>query len=185
MNTSQHLYERAAASNTQLSPDQENLLEPKHAILYAKNIVKRKLHGPRVNQKLRDSVYAEQYEQLPRPRKSAFEASLAMVTEGDCNVVSAPKKLEDDAIFPKSRILHGLIANLHDQFNCHPSMLNTKEDFDKLASNGSAMKQYILNYLQDTQCCGHMSKMIERCLGDDDCGRKLIMKLYKHAHNWV
>ena len=74
MNTSQHLYERAAASNTRLSHDQENSLEPKHAILYAKNIVKRKLHGPRVNQKLRDSVYAEQYEQQRCSRSSAQRA---------------------------------------------------------------------------------------------------------------
>lgn len=186
MNTSQQLYEQAILTGDTLTPDQENSLSTKYAILYAKNVVKRKLHGARVNQKLRSSVYAEEYSELPRPKTSAFDTAFNLVQEKGCpDKISAKPETEIKLDFPKTRIMKQLVDMLHDQFDCHPSMLNTQDDFDKLAGKGAEMKQSILNFLDDTECCPHIAKQVRKCMGDDDCGKSLIRKIYSHSHNWV
>jgi len=185
MNKSYHLYEQAIRRNKLLTPEQENMLEPKYAMLYATNVVGRKLHGPRVNQLMRNSIYAEKYSELPRPKILSFDAALAAETTPLNHNIKEPENDKEPsrcADAPKARELKKLITHLHDRFNCHPSMISSKEDWDKLKGNGLEMKRSALDFLENSGCCPHTISQIKNCIPGDDCGGNLMNILYTHAH---
>ena len=183
MNTSKLLYEQAYYNNTKLTPDQENILDAKYGALYAQNVVKRKLHGVRVNQLIRQSVYAEQYEQLPRSRSGAFDMTLNQLNEQEEKTCDSGSKCSTgDTLSVKSSLVQDLINALEDQFDCDPSLMNSEEDFDRIAGLGSDMKNVLLIKLDDPECCKHNADRIKHSIMDVDDGNELLQQLYLDAN---
>lgn len=183
MNTSKLLYEQSYYNDTRLTTEQENILDAKYGMLYAQNVVKRKLHGVRVNQLIRQSVYAEQYEQLPRDRSSAFDITIKQLNEKEEKTCESGSRCSTgDAISVKSSLVQDLIDALESQFDCDPSLMNSEEDFDRISGLGSDMKNVLLIKLDDPECCKHNADRIKHSIMDIDDGNELLQQLYLSAN---
>lgn len=183
MNTAKILYEQAYYGNTKLTHAQENILDAKYGTLYAQNVVGRKLRGVRVNQLIQSSMYAEQYNELPRASISAFDMTLNQLNEEDekpCD--SGSKCSPGDAISKKSSMIQDLIDELESQFDCDPSLMNSEEDFDRISSLGSDMKNVLLIKLDDPECCKHNADRIKHSIMDIEDGNELLQQLYLDAN---
>lgn len=184
MNTSKQLYEQAYYNGKKLTVDQENILDAKYGMLYARNVVGRKLHGVRVNQQIKQSVYAEEYQQLPRDHKSSFDKILNEMNGEDdekpCE--STGSCSPGDAISAKSGLIQDLIDALEDQFDCDPSLLNSSEDFERVSGLGKDMKNVVLIKLDDPECCKHNADRIKHSIMDIEDGNDLLQQLYLNAN---
>ena len=180
MNTSQKLYEQAYHTKRPLTPEQENGLSLKYAVLYAHNVVKRKLHGLQINEMIRRSEHAEEYAELPRI-SSQFSRSLSILNE---------KRLRQavvrdvNVLLPRARVAGDILEKVIDKFDCHPSQLNTKEAFRKLKTNGLEMKDFVLAELEQANCCDDIAREIRKCVNGVDCGRRILKKLYAAAKDY-
>lgn len=183
MNTSKLLYEQAYYNGIKLTPDQENILDEKYGYLYAQNVVKRKLHGVRVNQLIKQSVYSERYENLPRGRTSSFDRTLNMLNEEEEKTCESGNKCSTgDAVSVKSSLVQDLIDALESQFDCDPSLMNSSEDFDRISGLGPDMKNVLLIKLDDPECCKHNADRIKHSIMDIDDGNELLQQLYLDAN---
>ena len=183
MNTSKILYEQACYNGKTLTPEQENILDAKYGSMYACNVVGRKLHGARVNQLITQSIYAEQYEQLPRPRHSAFDTALSSLNESEEKTCESGSKCSvGDALSVKSSLIQDLIDALESQFDCDPSLMNSEDDFDRISGLGPDMKNVLLIRLDNPECCKHNADRIKHSIMDIEDGNELLQQLYLNAN---
>ncbi len=80
--TSKELYEQAYYFGRLLTPEQENNLDRKWGVLYAKNVVKRMLRGVRVNENINYSEFADEYKKYATYNPAIDQTYDAVLTEG-------------------------------------------------------------------------------------------------------
>ena len=191
MSISKELYEQAYYFGNRLTPEQENDLDPKWGVLYAKNVVKRKLRGVRVNENIKYSEYADEYKKYATYKPAFDEAFDSVLSESkDEDTEDEGKELEGARIpagnlmSSKSKLVRSLIDQLEDQFDCHPSMLNGAEDFDRVRDSGPEMKKVIVLQLGTPECCPHSADRLKNSLGDTEDGNEILNKLYLAGNEW-
>lgn len=179
MNTAQHLYETAFNTGKLLTPEQENLLDAKYGARYAQLFVGRKLYGQRVNKLIRESRHASMYSRLPRPSTMSFDTTLSTLTEShDESISTVDKEPCGSSSSGKCRMVRDILDALKDEFECHPTMLISKKDFERIDDSGDAMKDFIMIMLDDPECCQDSAERIKDSLDGTHSGHDILSKLY-------
>ena len=189
MSTKKELYEQAYYFGRLLTPEEENNMDPKWGVLYAKNVVNRKLRGVRVNENIKYSEHASEYKRYAKHKPAFDEAFDNVLSEGKDDD-DEPKEIESakisagNLISAKSTLVRDLIDQLENQFDCHPAMMNSADDFDRVRDAGPEMKNVIILRLDDPECCPHSADRLKDSLGDTEDGNEIIRKLYLGGNEW-
>ena len=186
--TSKELYEQAYYFGRLLTPEQENNLDPKWGVLYAKNVVKRKLRGVRVNENIKYSEFADEYKKYATYKPAFDQAYDAVLTEGkdeeEGEEIKGAKIPAGNLMSAKSTLVRDLIDQLENQFDCHPSMMNGAEDFDRVSESGPEMKRVVILHLDSPECCPASADRLKDKIGDTEDGNEILRKLYFAGNEW-
>ena len=195
MNNSKDLYERAYYKGYKLSPSEENQLEGKWGMLYARNIVHRRLRGIQVNEAIESSLYAEEYEAYRNIKDPAFdelireshhamyEDKIKEKDEEDVESINVNLPIGSQ-LSSKVNLVHELINTVEDEFDCHPSSINSPEDFDRVSASGPEMKKVILVHLDSPECCQHSADRLKNSIEASEDGNEIMQKLYLNGNEW-
>jgi hypothetical protein len=190
MNRSKELYERAYYGGEKLTPSEENQLGSRWGVLYAKNVVHRRLRGVQVNEAIENSEYRDDYEAYRTVITTAFDELLT-----EANPTMYEDKIDDEEmegsdvpigslLSSKASLVRDLIDQLEDKFKCHPSEINTPEDFQRLSSSGPEMKKFIIVSLEKPECCQHSADRLRNSIETSEDGNDILQKLYLNGNEW-